>query len=127
MSDLFDGAVRPQLAPGGVPPVRHDVALLPGAGLGSGTPQIGGSSIAVMDRAEQVADLVGGHDDPAVSSAVLHQRHAADLLQVNVPHTSSSNVRIASVGSTHLSLLHPGHVQPGQGDDHIIHRQVCSE
>ena len=52
--DLLDGAVRPELAPGGVPPVRHDVAQLPGAGLGPRTSEVGGSSVSVMDRAKQV-------------------------------------------------------------------------
>ena len=122
MSDLFDGAVRPQLAPGGVPPVRHDVALLPGAGLGSGTPQIGGRSIAIVDRAEQVADLVGGYDDPAVSSAVLHQRHAADLLQVNVPHAGPTHVGVARGSSGSDSFTHSGHVESRHSDSDVIHR-----
>ena len=91
MFHLFDGAVRPQLTPGRPSPVRHDVAIAPGAGLGSGTPQIGGSCVTVMDSAKQVSDLVGCNDHAAVSSTVLHQRHAADLLQVNIPHTGSTN------------------------------------
>ena len=91
MSHLFDGAVRPELTPGGVSPVRHDVALAPGAGLGSGTSQVGGRRITVVDRAKQVSDLVGSNDNTAVSSTVLHQGHAADLLQVNIPHTGSTN------------------------------------
>ena len=110
--DLLDGAGRPELAPGGVPPVRHDVAQPPGAGLGPGASQVGGSRVSVMDRAEQVSYLVSSHDHSAVASTVLHQRHAADLLQVNVPHTSSSHVRIAGGCPGQDSFIHSGHVQP---------------
>ena len=122
MPHLFDGAVRPELAPGGVPPVRHDVALAPGAGLGSGAPQIGGRCVPVMDRAEQVADLVGGHDHPAVSSTVLHQRHAADLLQVNILDACTTHIRIARGRSVSDSSTHSGHVQSRHSDNHVIHR-----
>ena len=110
VSDLLDGAPGPGLAPGGVPQVRHDVARAPGAGLGPGPPQVGGRGVPVMDRAQQVPDLVGGHHHPGVAPAVLHQRHGGDLLQVGVPDTSSSHISIARGRPYPLTTLHPRHV-----------------
>ena len=97
VSDLLDGAPGPGLAPGGVPQVRHDVARAPGTGLGPGPPEVGGRGVPVMDRAQQVPDLVGGHHHPGVAAAVLHQRHGGDLLEVGVPNTSSSYVGVPGV------------------------------
>ena len=124
VSDLLDRAQGPGLAPGGVPQVRHDVARAPGAGLGPGPPEVGGRGVPVMDRAEQVPDLVGGHHHPGVAPAVLHQRHGGDLLEVGVADTGSTHIGIAGGRPYPLPFFHPCHVQTGHGHHDIINGQV---
>ena len=120
MLDLLDRAPGPGLAPGGVPQVRHDVARAPGAGLGPGPPEVGGGGVPVMDSAQQMPDLVGSHHHPRVAPAVLHQRHGGDLLEVGVPHTSSSYIRESRGRLYPLPPLDPRHVQPRHGHNNII-------
>merc|ERR1719270_934378 len=124
--DLFDGTIGPLLSSGGVAEVGHDVSSGPGAGLGSWTPEIGRRLVSVMDSAKEVANLMSSHLNARVASRVFHQRHTADLLQVSISNTSSTNVSVTSVGSAHLSILHPCHVQTSQCHHHVIHWQIGS-
>ena len=90
--ELEDGADGPLEALAGVPQVGHDVAVLPPALDRPGPAQVGGGRGPVMDRPQQMPELVSRHDDPGEAAGVLHDGHAVDLLQPLVHDTGPTHV-----------------------------------
>ena len=79
VAELGEAALGPGVASRSVPLVAHDVAVIPAAAAGPRTPDISDWAVTVMNRTEEVGDLVSGHNDPAVASAVLDYADAVDL------------------------------------------------
>ena len=90
--ELQHSADGPLEALAGVPQVGHDVAVLPAALDCPGPAQVGGGRGAVMDRPQQMPELVSRHNDAGEAASVLHDGHAVHLLQPLVHHASPAHV-----------------------------------
>lgn len=121
--ELQHCADGPLEALAGVPQVAHDVAVLPPTLDRPGPAQVGGGRGPVMDRPQQMPELVSSHDDAGEAPGVLHDGHAVHLLQplvhdacpayVGKPCRAPVTVSIASLPSAHVEL--------GDGDGDVVH------
>ena len=77
--ELQHGADGPLEALAGVPQVAHDVPVLPPTLDRPGPAQVGGGRGPVMDRPQQMPELVSRHNNAGEAPGVLHDGHAVHL------------------------------------------------
>ena len=118
---LFDRALRPLEASGRPSQVTHHVTILPRAGFCTRrATEVGRRGVTIVNSPKQVADLMGGHHNARICSAVFDQGDAADLRETGVADTCTTDVGITCCRSAHPSSLPSCHVQSGQGNHHVV-------
>ena len=102
------------------------LTFTPAAASSPGTPDISHRALTIVNSAEEVSDLVSGHNDPAVASAVLDYGHAVDLAQPLVHHAGAADVGKARGVLVALALgLGAAHIQAGEGDHEVKDGELC--
>ena len=125
VAELGEAARGPGVTSSRVSLVAHDVSVIPAAAPGPGTSDIGDRAVTVMNSSEEMGDLVSGHNDAAVASAVLDNGHAVDLAQPLVHHARAADVGIARGVLVALALgLFAAHVKAGQSHHKVEDREL---
>ena len=101
------------------------LTFTPAAASSPGTPDISHRALTIVNSAEEVSDLVSGHNDPAVASAVLDYGHAVDLAQPLVHHAGAADVGKARGVLVALALgFLTAHIEASEGDHEVEDREL---